>query len=100
MIRIMYYDNSYDMVKAFRLDDLIPKGKIAKFLRSDGWVTVGVDPIRSGKSENYHGPERRKLGNAPLIDVPEILVPHSDADLDIYIPNRGNQETGGFISEL
>ena len=60
MIRIVLENGSYDMVKAFRLDDLLPTGKIAKFMRSSGWVTVGVDLIRSSKSLRYSGPERRK----------------------------------------
>jgi len=60
MIRIILEDGSYDMVKAFRLDDLLPTGKIAKFQRSSGWVTVGVDPIRTQTGSSYTGPERRQ----------------------------------------
>lgn len=59
VIRIMYEDGSYDMVKSSRLDDLIPAGRVAKFLRSDGWATVGVDPVRTSKDSRYTGPERR-----------------------------------------
>jgi hypothetical protein len=59
VIRVIYDNGSYDMVKASRLDDLIPTGRVAKFLRSDGWVTVGVDPVRAPQPEKYDGPERR-----------------------------------------
>lgn len=59
VIRVMYDNGSYDMVKASRLDDLIPTGTVSKFLRADGWVTVGVDPIRTAQVR-YDGPERRE----------------------------------------
>lgn len=59
VIRVVYDNGSYDMIKATRLDDLIPTGRVSKFLRSDGWVTVGVDPIRTAQVR-YDGPERRE----------------------------------------
>ena len=62
IIRVLYEDDRHDYVPAFRLDDLIAEGKIKKFYRSDGWVTIGKDPIRGGRSSSrYSGPERRKL---------------------------------------
>jgi hypothetical protein len=62
IIRVLYEDDRHDYVPAFRLDDLIAEGKIKKFYRSDGWVTIGKDPIRGGRSiSKYSGPERRKL---------------------------------------
>ena len=59
VIRVVYDNGSYDMIKTTRLDDLIPSGKVLKFFRSDGWVTVGVDPIRTAQVR-YDGPERRE----------------------------------------
>jgi hypothetical protein len=59
MIRVMYGDDTYDVVKSSQLDDLILSGKVVRFLRSEGWITVGVDPIRSYARDWYHGPERR-----------------------------------------
>lgn len=45
-------------VKAFNL--FLTQGKIVKFERSDGWVTVGVDPLREMTQDRfYNGPERR-----------------------------------------
>ena len=60
MVRIIYHDNRYDMVKSTRLDDLISSNAVAKFERSSGWVTIGVDPIRTPKGRQpYTGQERR-----------------------------------------
>ena len=65
MVRILYHNNRYDMVKSTRLDDLISSKSVAKFQRSSGWVTIGVDPIRSPKSSlPYNGPERRSDAQA------------------------------------
>ena len=61
VIRVLYEDDRHDYVPAFRLDDLIAEGKIKKFYRSDGWVTVGKDPIRGRGSSKYAGPESRKI---------------------------------------
>jgi hypothetical protein len=59
LIKVMYKDNVYGMVKPFLLDELIDSGKIAKFLRSEGWVTIGIGRIRAG-DYLYKGRERRK----------------------------------------
>jgi hypothetical protein len=56
----MYKNNKYDMVNSIFLDYLVEEGKIKKFLRSQGWVVVGVDSIR-GMGGSYDGPERREL---------------------------------------
>jgi len=60
LIQVNWTNNRYDYVKDFMLDSLIESGKVARFLRSSGWVTVGVDPIRNPKKKgDYAGPERR-----------------------------------------
>jgi len=59
LINVMYKNNEYAMVKPFLLDELINSGKIIKFLRSEGWVTIGIDHIRVS-DYRYEGPERRK----------------------------------------
>jgi hypothetical protein len=47
------------------LDLLLESNRVAKFKRSSGWATVGVDPIRarSGNQNGarYEGPERRSV---------------------------------------
>ena len=57
-VKVIYHNNEYDMVKPILLDELIASGKIKKFLRSEGWATIGIDPIR-GIGGYYNCPERR-----------------------------------------
>ena len=58
LIKVIYVDNTAGVVKASSLDQLIKKGKIVAFRRSEGWAKVGRDPVR-GSSGGYTGPERR-----------------------------------------
>jgi hypothetical protein len=59
LIRVVYQNDKHDMIKPLLLDGFISSNKIKKFLRSEGWTTVGTDQIR-GKGGYYEGPERRK----------------------------------------
>lgn len=60
LVQVNWTNNSYDYVKDFMLDSLIEAGVVARFLRSSGWVTVGVDPVRAKSSDNqFSGTERR-----------------------------------------
>ncbi len=60
LVQVIFPDKRYDYVKDFMLDDLIESRKISKFRRRDGWVTLGLDPIRERKrSISYDGIERR-----------------------------------------
>ena len=57
--------NQYDFVKDFMLDRLIENDQIAKFERSTGWVTVGVDPIRERKRDiSFGGAERIEVNDS------------------------------------
>jgi hypothetical protein len=47
------------------LEFLIKRGKINKFLRSDGWTVIGKDTIR-GRGSIYNGPERRQTAPEPV----------------------------------
>jgi hypothetical protein len=58
LIKVIYIDNSAGVVKACTLDQLIKKGKIVAFRRSEGWAKVGRDPVR-GTGGRYEGPDRR-----------------------------------------
>jgi len=60
LITVMYQNNEIEMVEASQLDTLISSNKIKKFLRSEGWVTVGIDPIIKERKVNYKGSERRQ----------------------------------------
>ncbi len=60
LIRVELKDGSTCRMvkKAFNL--FLAQNKVAKFERSDGWVTVGKDFLRTmTESENYNGHERR-----------------------------------------
>ena len=59
MIRVLYRDKKYDMIKHSLFDKLMPSGKIEQFRRGDGWITIGKDPTR-GQGGVYDGPERRR----------------------------------------
>jgi hypothetical protein len=58
LIRILYRNGKFDMVKLSILKELITSDKLKSFFRSEGWATVGVDPIR-GRGGIYEGRERR-----------------------------------------
>lgn len=51
LIQVSYPDGRNDYVKGFVLDKLIEEKQISKFKRSSGWVTVGVDPVRTARRE-------------------------------------------------
>jgi len=63
LIQVIYPDNRFDYVKEKVLDTLIETKQIIRFKRSTGWVTLGVDPIRTTKRDyTYKTPsELRKL---------------------------------------
>ncbi len=63
VIRVIYQNQRYDFVKSSRLDEFIETGAVASFLRSSGWVRVGMDPIRATTTDSsftYKGKERRQ----------------------------------------
>ena len=60
LIRVRHSTGLIEQVTPRKLQRLIEKRKIVQFMRSNGWVTVGYDPVRSQESGNYSGPERRK----------------------------------------
>lgn len=61
LIRVMYRDRTYDMVKDYFLEGLIAENQIERFRRSSGWVEIGRDPVRQNREkEAYFGPERRE----------------------------------------
>lgn len=60
LVQVKWTNNRYDYVNDYMLDSLIEARVVARFLRSSGWVTVGVDPIRNPRAgSRYGGPERR-----------------------------------------
>ena len=59
MIRVMYSDGRFDMVKPGMLDNLLDRQVVTSFKRNSGWAVVGRDTIRSSGRGNYRGKERR-----------------------------------------
>jgi hypothetical protein len=75
LIRIMYRDGRFDMVKSFFIDWLIESGRIAMFRRSEGWVVLGRDPVRHPVRKEFHsGVERREEVQPPLIALLALRV--------------------------
>ena len=58
-IKVIYENDALAEIEPFLLDELIALNRIKKLFRSDGWATVGTDPIR-GRDRRYEGNERRK----------------------------------------
>ena len=59
MIRVIFTDKSSGTVEHYRLDDLIAKGELAAFCRSNGWVDVKSGQLRKVRG-THNGPERRE----------------------------------------
>ena len=51
------------MVEAYLLDELISSKKIKKFLRSEGWVTIGIHPTRKEARSDHEEVEKRRQVN-------------------------------------
>jgi len=59
LIRVMYSDGRFDMVKPNMLDNLLGKQSVTSFKRTSGWAVVGRDLIRSSSRSGYRGAEKR-----------------------------------------
>jgi hypothetical protein len=59
LLKVIYQNDKYDMVRPALLNELILSKKIKKFYRSGAWADIERDPIR-GSAGPYVGPERRK----------------------------------------
>ena len=78
MIRVVYNNDRYDMVKPYVLQSLIKFCLIKKFLRSAGWAAIGIDPIRSSiPSLLYSGSERRKADTKASLPIRLFSTPFS-----------------------
>ncbi len=65
MIRVVYKNGIHDTVVPEYLNFLLESERIKMFRRSNGWVHVGVDPIRTQTTPSYHGSERRTASSSP-----------------------------------
>ena len=66
MIRIVYRTGEEDMVSPKFLDILLFLDQVQMFERTDGWVVVGVDPLRKPSSSHVPDADRRKHRPTPL----------------------------------
>jgi CheY-like chemotaxis protein len=59
MIQVLFKSGDIDMVDAQSLDRLVREQELICFRRQDGVAVIGRDPVRSNRSNEYCGPERR-----------------------------------------
>ncbi len=59
LIRVMYEDGRFDMVRNDMLDILVANMKIKKIRRASGWVDVERDQVRQSLGVPWEGQERR-----------------------------------------
>lgn len=61
MIRVIYTNGTYDMVRNDILDILIANQRVKKFRRTSGWIDVEADTarLRVGSNPDWEGAERR-----------------------------------------
>ena len=59
-MQVMYQDNKIGQIDSALLNSMLDARKIKMFMRSDGWVMVGVAHMR-GEGGPYEGVERRGM---------------------------------------
>ncbi|MHB1397300.1 MAG: GSU3473 family protein [Trichloromonadaceae bacterium] len=64
LIRIVYEDGRYDLVKPFKLNSLLAENQVRMFLRGGRWVMVGRDALRRSRLTSYSGADRRRALNS------------------------------------
>jgi len=73
MIQVVYKNGKEDMVEQKFLDILLHMGEVQEFRRSDHWVNVTEDPIRSPFQGGYSGEDRRRHVQT---DLTSTLIEH------------------------
>lgn len=66
MIRIIYRTGQEDVVTPKFLDILLYLGQVQMFERNEGWVVVGVDPLRGSEQTSHSGTDQRQHKPTPL----------------------------------
>ena len=74
-IPVVYWNDTYGVVKDFILDELISGAEIKKFCRSGGWAVLGCHPIRIRA--------RVKLGAFERRGMPHYGEPDSEGFLPV-----------------
>ena len=70
MIQVVYKNGKEDVVDQKFLDILLYLGEVQEFRRSDHWVNVTEDPIRSFHRQEFSGRDRRRHAPTEFISVP------------------------------
>jgi CheY-like chemotaxis protein len=65
MIQVLFNSGDIDMVDTQTLDRLLGEQQIFCFRRRDGVAVIGRDPVRSNRSSEYSGPDRRNHARQP-----------------------------------
>jgi hypothetical protein len=66
---VSYGDGDCRLIKAEQLDEMIAGAAIKQFLRLEGWVTVGCNPVRVRKNSQLR-PERRQ----EAVSLPDTIL--------------------------
>ena len=72
-VEVKYQNDMHAFVDDYLLEELIRSKRIEQFFRPSErrWITIGIDPVRIGKSF-YRGKERRRTGGfEEMIPLPE-----------------------------
>lgn len=72
MIRVIYTNGAYDIIKPSLLDEMLESGAVAGFLRKEGWAVIGRDPVRKRSRQPYEGAERREYARIPYESRPSL----------------------------
>ncbi len=73
LIRVMYEDGSFDMVRNDMLDILVANMKVKKIRRASGWVDVETDQTRHSLGRPWEGQERRAPWPEPQADRKVVI---------------------------
>ena len=66
IIQVVYKNGKEDLIEQKFLDILLHIGEIQEFRRSDHWVNVAEDPIRSHRQSEYNCSNRRSQETTEL----------------------------------
>jgi len=74
MIRVVYRTGEEELIPLKFLDILLYLDQVQMFERTNGWVVVGVDKLRSSNLGIYSGIDQRQHQPTPLPDP--IMTDH------------------------
>jgi hypothetical protein len=69
LIAVSYKGGDCRLIRAQQLDELLATAEIKQFLRLEGWVTVGCNPIRVRKNGDLSQDRRQEAVSLPDYDL-------------------------------